>query len=246
MNKILRFYFIQTLIILGPSICNNLRLGGDFFMHKNILNMTLILLALLIGFSNVHAKHKDRLIDKFIAEFVKSKNSQKIEYDGKTLTIYACASQQAYVILFVFTFFLGLLELASLVSGDKEVILLGIAIAVMFGPLLGIALCYNLYLDINKVLAISINDKEVTSSDLRYFKWKNVYKVNVFETWYNNEPYITHIHLCDKFLNPIFKMSLDSARLPVSGDNLSVLLGHYLKKCQLLADKNSSSEKVIS
>lgn len=216
-------------------------------MCKRILRAIFVFLALITAFSNSYAKHKDRSIDKFVEEFVKSKNNPKIEYDGKTITINACASQRDYVFAVIFACFIGLIDLACLTSGEEGAIMVAVFITVVLGSMLGIILGYNLYHDLKNISVISINDKEVESSDLRYFKWKNVDRVNVYETsGSRNDPIYTHIHLCDKFLNPIFKISFPSAHLPVSADNLAVLLNHYLKKSRELANKNPASGKANS
>ncbi|MFA6534871.1 MAG: hypothetical protein WCS92_01300 [Candidatus Babeliales bacterium] len=171
--------------------------------------------------------------DAFIKEFVDKMKSDKINYDGKTLTLYASSNLYEYIVaifdLVIFTSLLG----KSLDNNDKDIRLVCGSIFLIF-DLIGIFLLYqNLHYDRSKVPFLIMNDNEIKFWDGKSIKWEYVDKVlykNIFES---NGQYLSSYYvfeLCDKFLNVLFKICDRRKNSPISPNNLSVILEHYLDK----------------
>jgi hypothetical protein len=209
------------------------------FVFRSILKILFLINFLLITnvSANPHAKQTIDLGDEFISEFVKDKNSPKIDYDGKTLTLYAEASSFQYFIAIFCLAIMGSLEAKAIVGrkqcNDKALVFTALSILTVINLTGLMILCRNLHFDIKNVPMLKIDKDEIVYWDKQCIKWKKIDRVKMFRTFTSNGTYTTScvtIQLCDKFLNPLFTICDDGWNLPISADNLIALLEHYLKK----------------
>lgn len=208
-------------------------------VFRSIFKITFLINLLLITHvsANPNAKQAIDLGDEFISEFVKNKNSPKIDYDGKTLTLYAEASTFQYFIAIFGLATMGTIEAKAITErkhcNNKVLAFTVISILTVVNLIFFMILCSNLHFDIQNVPMIKIDHDELVYWDKRCVKWKYIDRVKMFRTSTSSGTYSTSyvtIQLCDKFLNPLFTIRNDEQNLPISGDNLFTLLEHCVVK----------------
>lgn len=169
----------------------------------------------------------------FIREFVATMKSDKISYDGKTLTLYAVSRPYEYFVaivdLAIFTSLLG----KSLSIDDKNVRLICSSMFLILDLIGLFLLCKNLHYDRSKVPFLIINDREIKFWDGKSIKWKNVDKILCKNISESNGQYLLSYYifeLCDKFLNALFVIRDRNWNSPIHPDNLFAILEHYLNE----------------
>jgi hypothetical protein len=178
--------------------------------------------------------------DAFIREFADSMKNPKVEYDGKTLTLYAHPSNGT-----LFLTFMGIAAstaglCACLTSKEKDMKIAGsfcmIALDLMCIGVLSKLLDY----DDNKIPYLTIDDTQLKYWDEWHIKWDEVDRLEMLNTLEScgsvTNSYST-IQLCDKFLNSLLNISDRNGNSPISINNLFAILEHYMVKSSLKCNK---------
>ncbi len=201
---------------------------------KKIFVLTLCILSFnskTFAFTETTIKQKSN--DKFIRNFVKQTQSNKVNYDGKKLTLYANPTTRSYVVLSLGLAISTLFWLACLSCNDNEVMAIGSVITFILNIIFLIRLGRNLYYSNEDVPFIVINNKEIKIWDEKKIRWKKVFRIKS-ENIKKIRDGITIsnkniVYLCDKYLNSLLKIE-DENYLPISFDNLIALLEHFIQK----------------
>ncbi len=169
--------------------------------------------------------------DSFIKEFVDKMKSDKIAYDGETLTLYAASSSYAYLVAtFNLVFFTGfcLYCVNSFPCKDstEEIFrLLGVSLFMIPDLLALVILCKNLHYDLSKVPFLIMNYHEIKFWNGKSIEWKDVDQISSFLISLGNYGLFKFY---DKSLNVLFEM--EDKISPISTDKLFSILEHYNNK----------------
>jgi len=204
-------------------------------MIKNNFKFLFLTIIIVICFANnlpaMHNPTEPKIEDAFIKEFVDKMKSDKINYDGKTLTLYASSSLYEYIVaifdLVIFTSLLG----KSLDNNDKGIRLVCGSIFLIL-DLMALYLLYkNLHYDRSKVPFLIMNDSEIKFWNGKSIEWKDFDQASSFSISRGNfskEYYLFKFY--DKFSNVLFEIKDQNGNSPISADNLFSILEHYHNK----------------
>lgn len=218
------------------------------------ISYVLFFVSGMIGHSNdLHAAQNDTATDndhektitkpdKFIRKFLQRISSDKVVYNGKTLTLYKTMNRFDIVgPILGMTISLGFALFALSEIGDSnsprgEVVgaFIGATIALVLYCICGKTLIENLHYIYDEPTLLNIDDVKITY-DGKDLYWNKVDRIRteIIRTYGEYGIEVSRksvISLCDEYLDTLMKLDNIDSHSPITVNNLIAIMEHYLEK----------------
>ncbi len=214
-------------------------------MVKNNFKLLLLMTFIAVCFSNnllamqesveKQATESSPLLneseDAFIREFVQAMNNPNVQYDGKKL-ILSCDINNKIVSIIAGCFYGALLLLILSIYMDDKNFFKGMAISGTVAILLAYFL--NRYSEkYYKENPLITMDKNGISVEGKLLKWENIdFLRKEYNSTFSHSRCVSSLKrykFFDKFMTLLLDLNSDKAFLPITFNNLQVVLDHYIK-----------------